>query len=271
MVSLPCLTASAKQVAKNADGRQLSESPADDMTPRFFVKTALYRTAPFIFERYRLAHRQRQLSESPSHGVEGGVWQEHGSVRVRKYSNYEEYIRHQSSKFAGMLARGGFKGRIIAKNRLMFRRHFLLATPSLSPDAKIVCAAARDGTEVEVWRDLGFKDAIGFDLYPGPNNQFVIAGDFHKMPFEAGSVDLLFCNSLDHALDLDKFFQEAARVLKPSALALIDLTDQETGAGPWEATEWAHAQDVLDIALKRFSAIVSTQQDGIWKSTLLRN
>jgi SAM-dependent methyltransferase len=166
---------------------------------------------------------------------------------------------------------GGFSGRIIAKNRLMFRRHFLLAIPFLSPTGKIVCAAARDGTEVEVWRDLGFQDAIGFDLNPGPNNQFVVAGDFHKMPFEAGSIDLLYCNSLDHALDLDKFFREAARVLKPGALALIDLTDQNTGAGPWEATEWTRAQDVLDIALKRFSAIVSILQDSIWKSTLLRN
>jgi SAM-dependent methyltransferase len=259
-------------VAKNADGRQLSESPADDMTLRFFVKTVLYRTVPFIFERYRLAHRQRRIVEPSLSMIDDNAWQSQESTRVRAYTTYEEYIRHQSSKFAGMLARkGGFSGRIIAKNRLMFRRHFLLATPFLSPNVKIVCAAARDGTEVEVWRDLGFKDAIGFDLYPGPNNQFVIAGDFHKMPLDAGSVDLLYCNSLDHALDLDKFFHEASRVLKPGALALIDLTDQETGAGPWEATEWARAQDVLDIALKRFSAIVSTQQDGIWKSTLLRN
>ncbi len=204
--------------------------------------------------------------------IDDNAWQSQGSTRVRTYSTYEEYIRHQSSKFAGMLARnGGFTGRIIAKNRLTFRRHFLLATPSLSPDAKIVCAAARDGTEVEVWRDMGFANTIGFDLYPGPDNRFVIVGDFHKMPFETGSVDLLYCNSLDHALDLDKFFNEASRVLKSGGLALIDLTDLESGVGPWEATEWTCAQDVLDIALKQFSAIVSTRQDGNWKSTLLRN
>ena len=241
------------------------------MSLRFFVKTALYRTVPFIFERYRSARQQRRPSETHSPAIEQGVWQGEGSVRIRKYSNYEEYIRHQSSKFAGMLARGGFSGRVIAKNRVMFRRHFLLAQPLIPLDAKIVCAAARDGTEVEVWRDMGFRNAIGFDLYPGPNNHFVIAGDFHNMPFEAKSVDLLFCNSLDHALDLDKFFQEAIRILKPGGLALIDLTDENTRAGPWEATEWKRAQDVIDIALKRFSAVVGTQQDGNWKSTLLRN
>lgn len=242
------------------------------MTIRFFVKTALYRTAPFLFSRYRGVRRQRRTIEPSSSVIDANAWQSHGSIRVRAYSTYEEYVRHQSSKFAGMLARkGGFSGRIIAKNRRMFRRHFLLATPFLSPDGKIVCAAARDGTEVEVWRDLGFREAIGFDLFPGPDNPLVIAGDFHNMPFEAGSVDLLYCNSLDHTLDLDKFFQEASRVVKPGALALIDLADQEEGAGRWEATEWSCAQDVLDIALKRFSAIVSTRQDGIWNSILLRN
>lgn len=241
------------------------------MTLRFFVKTALYRTAPFLFRRYRSLHRQRKTIEPPLSVIDDDAWKSRGSLRVRDYATYDEYIRHQSSKFAGMLARkGGFSGRILAKNRRMFRRHFLLATPFLSPDGKIVCAAARDGTEVEVWRDMGFREAIGFDLFPGPDNPFVITGDFHNMPFEDGTLDLLYCNSLDHSLDLDKFFQEAFRVLKPGALALIDLADQEEGAGRWEAIEWGCAQDVLDIALKRFSSIVSTRQDGIWKSTLLR-
>ena len=242
------------------------------MTLRFFVKTALYQTAPFILERYRWARRQRRTFKPALSAIDENAWHSRGSTRVRAYTSYEEYIQHQSSKFAGILAhQGGFSGGIIAKNRLMFRRHFLLATPFLSPNAKIVYAAARDGTEVEVWRDLGFEDAIGFDLYPGPNNQFVIAGDFHQMPFEAESVDLLYCNSLDHALDLDKFFREASRVLKPGAFALIDLVNQGTGIGHWEATEWTRAQDVLDIALKQFTVIESTRQNGMWKSTLLRN
>jgi len=80
------------------------------MTLRFFVKTALYRTVPIIFERYRSVRHQRRSSEAPSPAIEEGVWQGQGSVRIRKYSTYEEYIRHQSSKFAGMLARGGFSG-----------------------------------------------------------------------------------------------------------------------------------------------------------------
>ena len=100
----------------------------------------------------------------------------------------------------------------------------------------IVCLGARQGTEVEVLRDLGFQRAIGVDLNPGPANPLVVEGDFHQLDLPDQSVDLVYSNSLDHAFDLNLFFAEAKRVLRPGGYALYDVgSPPSAGRGPAES------------------------------------
>ena len=46
----------------------------------------------------------------------------------------------------------------------------------------VLCLAARIGTEVKAFLDLGCF-AIGIDLNPGTDNRYVVHGDFHDLQF----------------------------------------------------------------------------------------
>src|SRR5690606_37375972 len=102
--------------------------------------------------------------------------------------------------------------------------------------------------EVRAFHDVG-AFAVGIDLNPGPDNEHVLPGDFHRLAFPDGSAQVVYCNSLDHALDLDRVVAETARVLAPGGVALIEvmLGAQEASAGQfsrWEARSWDRAADV---------------------------
>ena len=91
------------------------------------------------------------------------------------------------------------------------------------PGKKVLCLGARLGEEVKAFRQLGHTNAIGIDLNPGPNNQYVIEGDFHSIPFDDAAFDGVYCNCLDHARDLRKVSAECARVLKPGGILALDV------------------------------------------------
>lgn len=46
----------------------------------------------------------------------------------------------------------------------------------------VLCLAARIGTEVKAFFDIGCF-AVGIDLNPGENNRYVVYGDFHDIQF----------------------------------------------------------------------------------------
>jgi hypothetical protein len=190
-------------------------------------------------------------------------------IKIRQYSSYSDYVAHQARKYQRILSsEGGFSGSRIARFRRRFRRHFALAMPFLDRDAVIVCVGARDGTEVEVWRDLGFSRAVGLDLYPGPGNPFVGKGDFHDLPHAAASVDLIYSNAVDHSPDPQLFFGEASRVLKGGGFALYDI--QRRSAAGFEAADWRDPGDVVAVAEAAIGPMVGSADDGDWLSVLLK-
>lgn len=172
-------------------------------------------------------------------------------VRRRQYANYDQYLSHQANKYAIFLEkRGGFDGRTLAIYRIKFWLRFRCIARALPRDSLIVCAGAREGTEVEVWRDLGFPNALGYDLNPGPDNPLVKQADFNRLPIQDNTVDVIYSNCVDHAFDLGMMFAEAKRVLKPGGLFLYDIS--LTRAGSFEAIEWKRPELVL-IALLNFA------------------
>lgn len=250
--------------------------------PKFWIKTALYLCMPGGYGYYRYLSRyydRGYVHERDKHpvrrkhyGSEGWRHHKQGVLVYRDYEDYAEYVIHQRQKLDEMLkAKGGFDNKTITSYRLKFYRRFKLFSHFLPKSALIVCAGARQGTEVEVLRDLAFKNAYGIDLNPGPENPFVRRGDFMRMDNATSSVDLIYSNCVDHAFDLDAFFVEHARVIKPDGYVLYDIRcGSGQKRGPFEAVAWEHEEDLFLMMLRYFKEVVHVETDNGWKWILLR-
>lgn len=206
------------------------------------------------------------------HSGEEGWQPEPGDdgLRRRAYRDYDEYVVHQRQKFDEVLKlSGGFSNATVATWRAKYYRRFRRLVRLLPPDAVIVCAGARQGTEVEVLRDLGFRNAYGIDLNPGPDNTLVRPGDFHALPEADGAVDLVYSNSLDHVFDFDRFFADHARALKPNGYALYELAQSVDGSSPFESVMWDDERVVVEKMLQYFSRLEHVETEIGWKWFLL--
>lgn len=187
----------------------------------------------------------------------------------RNYQDYDEYVTHQIQKWDEMLKlKGGLSNQAIAQRRMKFQRRFRHLIPLLPRSAQIMCAGARQGTEVEVLRDLGFENAYGIDLNPGLDNPYVIKGDFMHMDNATSSLDLLYTNCVDHAFDLEAFFAEHARVIKPDGYALYDVT--LNSAGVFETVQWQNEMDLVGLMIQHFKRIIRVEREPDWLWILLQ-
>lgn len=249
------------------------------MNLRFWIKTLLHKITPGGFGYNRKLknfrdpdynHELHKHQVRQKHHGSGG-WKEtpHGKFHYRDYADYEEYVTHQKQKWDEMLkAKGGLSGGEIASFRIKFFRRFAYVSRLLSSDAAVLCAGARQGTEVEVFRDLGFRNAVGIDLNPGPDNPYVVPGDFMHLDAADSSLDLIYCNAVDHAFQLEKFFAEHARAIHPRGYALYDIAIQEGGA--FEAVEWSHEEALFSLILKYFDKVIKVETEQKWKWILVQ-
>ncbi|MBF0422289.1 MAG: methyltransferase domain-containing protein [Magnetococcales bacterium] len=250
---------------------------------KFFAKNFLYNHFFDSFGYYRTLknfkipdydHEKNKSAVRKKHHGKGG-WKtqwDNGFV-YRDYENYEEYVDHQKVKFDEMLAiKGGFAKKDIIEYRLKFYNRFSILSYIIPPDGHLLCLGARQGTEVEVLRDLGFSQAMGIDLNPGANNPWVKHGDFMAIEAADHSLDLIYTNAVDHAFNLDAFFKEHARVIKKDGYALYDLNIQSAakGAGPFEAVEWDREERVFLLMLKYFKQVIRVETEDNWKWVLLK-
>ncbi|MCX6957068.1 MAG: methyltransferase domain-containing protein [Verrucomicrobiae bacterium] len=265
----------------------LRQSLLPSFYPGFWLKTALHLLTPGGYGYIRKLRRQQDAAyqhERDKHEVrlkhhgEGG-WkvEKEGDVLKRDYANYEEYLTHQKQKLEEMLKmKGGFSNWDICEFRLKFYQRFKHLVSLLSPEALILCCGARQGTEVEVLHDLGFKNAYGIDLNPGPDNRVVRVGDFMKLQEATNSIDLLYTNCVDHSFDLEEMMKEHVRVLKPDGFLLYDMgTNMEEGSGgPFEAVSWDHTENLVIRLLQQFQKLIRAERDdafgGAWLWVLLQ-
>jgi len=175
----------------------------------------------------------------------GEKWERRGALQNRTYSSYQDYIEHQKAK----LATHDFGDYDVKFREALRARLALLAIDWRALND--LCVAARIGTEVKAFLDLGCR-AIGIDLNPGKENQYVVEGDFHNLAFPAQSMDVVYTNSLDHAFDIERVAKEVARVLKPNGLLLVEAgTGSDRGGHPgfYESFFW----DNLDELVRPFA------------------
>ncbi len=159
-----------------------------------------------------------------------------GSMSSKQFRTYEDYLELQKSKLEFMELAGHEK---------RFRKALaerLSALPMLRGRTAL-CLAARLGGEVRAFKDLGYF-AVGIDLNPGVQNDAVCYGDFHDLQYPDRSADVVYTNSLDHVLKLDRLLAEAARVLSSDGVFIVEAdpgAESEDGTEPdlWATTRWA--------------------------------
>lgn len=147
-------------------------------------------------------------------------------MAIRKYKTYEDYIQHQKSKLDK-------KHDIIVNHDRQYEQIIYQRYTDVK-DKKVLCLAARLGGEVRGFIRRG-ANAIGIDLNPGKDNPDVIQGDFHNIPFQDNTFDIVFCNSIDHVLYMDKFLSEARRVTKD--IFILEITPEVMGNHSVRATK----------------------------------
>ena len=188
-------------------------------------------------ERKRAAKRRTDQERFASE-----AWRRDGGLAHRDYASYEQYVRHQSSKLAGIIDRLREKD---TANFEEFCERFATCDALVGAD-NVLCLGARLGTEVRALHSLGHF-AVGIDLAPGPESPRVLHGDFHALVFPDGCVDAVYSNALDHAFDIDRLVREVWRVLRPGGCFVAEIFNGfDDGMFPsdFEALWWASA-DVL--------------------------
>jgi len=167
-----------------------------------------------------------------------------GELSRRQYKSYEDYVRHQRAKL-GKLDLTEYDQRFA---EALQARLSLLPLPWEA--RSVLCLAARTGAECKAFIALGCF-AVGIDLNPGSANRHVVTGDFHHLQFADHSIDYVYTNSLDHALDLERIAAEVKRVLKPSGYLIVEVARgaaEEGGirGGLYESMWWERSSDVLN-------------------------
>jgi SAM-dependent methyltransferase len=165
------------------------------------------------------------------------------AFQKRGYDSYEAYLEHQKAK----LETHNF-GEYDAEFRTALRER-LAALDVEWPGRTVLCLAARIGTEVKAFLDLG-AFAVGIDLNPGADNRYVVHGDFHDLQFAPGSIDVVYTNSLDHAFDIERIAKEVVKVLKPGGLLIVEAVqgrDQGIKPGFFESFFWKNIDELVRV------------------------
>jgi SAM-dependent methyltransferase len=164
-------------------------------------------------------------------------------TRHRSYASYEEYLAHQRSSLA-LIDLSDYDKAFRPALRQRLEKHQLTWR-----GCSVLCLAARAGTEVKAFRDLGCF-AVGTDINNREKNPWVLFGDFHNLEFADQSVNVVYSNSLDHVFDLDRVLSEIRRVLMPGGRFIMEVAfgaKQGSTPGPYEAFWWDSADELAAI------------------------
>lgn len=212
-----------------------------------------------------LAQATHGIYKDKSALYESGLWkrisakwdycEENPNISKRLYPTYDEYVFHQKAKLA-LLNLDNYDH--------SYRKELRLRLKSLDiiKDKKsVLCLAARAGSEVKAFIDLGYF-AVGLDLNPGEDNRYVVSGDFHNLQFADDSVDIVFTNSLDHIYNLDSFIKEVGRVLRSNGVFISETVNgSEEGREPgfFESLWWRKIDDITREIENRGMTLVERQ------------
>ena len=196
---------------------------------------------------------------------------ENNGLKRKHYLSYQDYLQHQKSKLTvkgtGYLS----EYEVLFHDALLQRLQILDDIVSFHGKS-VLCLAARLGTEVRAFIDM-YCFAIGLDLNPGPENKYVVFGDFHNIQFAPDSVDIIYTNSFDHVLDEYRVIAEMIRLLHKGGYLLLELPSPKDGKqefGTYESLYWSDPGEIVRMfAAKGFQALDSKPIDYPWQGTYI--
>ena len=152
--------------------------------------------------------------------------------RLSDSPGYEAYLMHQLARSLGMrsyVAHGRVQQLVDA---------FRLADRRPAEGRSVLCVGCRNGHELTVFREAGFADVIGIDLFSESRDIQVM--DMHTMTFPDARFDVIFaCHSLEHALDAEAVLAEFRRVARPGAVCALEV--------PVRFKKWPGREDLQDF------------------------
>jgi SAM-dependent methyltransferase len=120
-----------------------------------------------------------------------------------------------------------------------------IARGTLPRDSKVLCIGNRWAGEILYFRNtLGLKNAVGVDLI-STNPDLVVAADMHDMPFEDGSVKMIFTRgTINKSYDVRLFVKEMLRVLAKDGFVIIETPGPfgfgVSRLGPTDVKSWSN-------------------------------
>jgi SAM-dependent methyltransferase len=188
---------------------------------------------------------------------------------VRDYPDRTSYLRHQAAEAdwerdGAALAERGAIYQTALRDEL---------TGLIPPGSSVLCLGAREGAEVRAFLEHRCF-AVGIELAPPPGSDLVLTGDFHALPWPAGTIDVVFTNALDHALDPERLLREVCRLLKPRGRFfghVVAGTDEGFEFGEMECLRWRRVQDVVEY-VARFPLELAGRRRMVepWPGELIR-
>ncbi len=199
---------------------------------------------------------------------------------IKKYDCYDSYLAHQCSKLNKKLATP--TGKVwLERHEKVYYEFVKIVLKSLAIKStydyqgkNCLCVGARGESEVRAFIDMGCI-AIGIDLYPTPNNCYVVTGDVARIQYNENSFDIVYTNALDHFLLIDQSLQNIKRVLRPDGMFLL-VTGTPDGAKDdlYASTYW-DSEEALETYLHekhKFNVIAKIsikQSTGGWFSHIV--
>lgn len=166
-----------------------------------------------------------------------------GGTTGRRYDDYAQYLAHQKS-ILGLIDLTAYDAAFRPALKERIERNGL----ALRGDS-VLCLAARVGTEVKAFRDLGCF-AVGTDINNRPGDPCVLYGDFQNIEFPDASTDIVYTNSMDHVFDVHRVLSEVERVMRAGGTFIVEIAHGAKHGippGPYEAFWWESIDDLAAL------------------------
>jgi SAM-dependent methyltransferase len=88
--------------------------------------------------------------------------------------------------------------------------------------AAVLCVGCRNALELDRFRQRGFEDVVGIDVFS--EREDILVMDMHEMSFSDDSFDVVYAShSLEHSYDVARVAREIVRVARDGAVIGVEV------------------------------------------------